>query len=162
MDRHYELSEAISGPPRSVHRDYFVAPLLTRNKTVRDHRNITRSLGGSRCPPVGGTSGGDVGPGFRRDSGLGTVSSSGSAAGRCRTSKKLGHGTAGLLLLSLRAKRSNLDAEDSATTGLPRRLPAPRMTDVEREFHPGGRPPGRCRTRSDHQSFLSQASRSGH
>src|SRR5215469_16645545 len=39
--------------------------------------NIARFPGGSRGPLVGGTSGGDMGPGFRRDSGTGSVSSRG-------------------------------------------------------------------------------------
>jgi hypothetical protein len=49
-----------------------------RNQSVRDGSSkYPRFPGESRDPPVGGTSGGDMCPGFRRDSGPGSVSSSG-------------------------------------------------------------------------------------
>ena len=46
---------------------------LTRKKRFVTADNVARFPGESRGPPLGGSSGGQVGPGFRRDSGPRTV-----------------------------------------------------------------------------------------
>jgi hypothetical protein len=64
--------------------------LLGRNNAVRDGSRHARLPGESRGPPHGSTSGGDMGPGFRRDSGPFTVSCPAGRRSRWGTSKEQG------------------------------------------------------------------------
>jgi hypothetical protein len=61
---------------------------LRRNNAVRDGSRHARFPGESWGPPLGSTSGGDMGPGFRRDSGPFTVSCLAGRRSRRGTKKK--------------------------------------------------------------------------